>query len=134
MDCGDHRPLGFEDGAAWLAHQSGITSQQAKRDLQTADRLGDCPDTRHAVLAGDISLAQAAEITQAEADTPGVEHALLPVAQTSDLSTLRDQARQQRQARTPVRDLHARQHQSRFFRHWGDRLGMVCFAGQLPRR
>lgn len=83
-------------------------------------------------MAGDISLAQAAEITQAEADTPGVERTLLPVARTSDLSKLRDHARQERQARTPVDELHLRQRQARFFRHWRDRLGMVCFAGQLP--
>jgi hypothetical protein len=31
-----------------------------------------------------------------------------------------------------VEDLHRQQHQARFFRHWRDRLGMVCFAGALP--
>lgn len=132
VDSGAHLNFGFRDGAAWLARQSGITSQQARRDLETADRLEDCPRTLDALRAGEISMAQAAEITQAEADTPGVEQALLPVARVGDLSKLRDRAREERQARTPVEDLHARQHRARFFRHWRDRLGMVCFAGQLP--
>lgn len=128
---GAHLSAGFKDGAAWLARQSGVTAQQAKRDLETTDRLEDCPQTRDAVLSGLISLAQAAEITQAEADTPGVEGTLLPVARRADLSKLRDQARHERQARTPVDDLHAQQHRARFFRHWRDRMGMVCFAGQV---
>jgi hypothetical protein len=54
------------------------------------------------------------------------------VARLSDLSQLRQQARDHRQAHTEVQDLHRRQHQARFFRHWRDRLGMVCFAGALP--
>ncbi len=131
VDSGAHLSAGFRDGAAWLARQSGVTAQQARRDLDTADRMGDCPDTRDALLAGQISMAQAGEITQAEADNPGAEQALLAVARTSDLSKLRDRARQERQARTPVDDLHARQHRARSFRHWRDRLGMVCFSGQL---
>jgi 5-methylcytosine-specific restriction endonuclease McrA len=131
VSAGAHRSAGFKDGAGWLARQSGVSAQQAKRDLQTADQLEGCPETRDALLSGQISMAQAAEITQAEADTPGVEHSLLPVARTGDLSKLRDQARQERQARTPVDDLHARQRRARFFRHWRDRLGMVCFSGQL---
>ncbi|HET6965212.1 MAG TPA: HNH endonuclease signature motif containing protein [Acidimicrobiales bacterium] len=60
-----------------------------------------------------------------------MERTLLPVARTSDLSKLRDRARQERQARTPADDLHARQHRARYFHHWRDRLGMVCFSGAL---
>ena len=132
VDSGAHLSAGFRDGASWLARQSGVTSQQARRDLAMAERLEDCPQTRDALLAGQISVAQAAEITQAEAETPGVEHELLPVARTGDLTKVRDQARQERQARTPVDDLHAKQHRARFFHHWKDRLGMVCFSGALP--
>ena len=131
VDSGAHLAAGFKDGAAWLARQSGGTAQQARRDLETADRLDDCPQTRDALLSGEISMSQAAEIAQAEADTPGVEDTLVPVARTSDLSRLRDRAREERQARTPVDDLHAKQHRARFFRRWRDRLGMVCFAGAL---
>lgn len=131
VDSGAHLSAGFKDGAAWLARQSGITNQQAKRELATADLLEECPQTREALLAGQISMAQAAEITQAEAETPGVESRLLPVARGGDLSKLRDRAREERHAGTPVGDLHDRQRRARFFHHWRDRLGMVCFSGAL---
>lgn len=131
VDAGAHLSAGFRDGAAWLARQSGVTGQQAKRDLETADRLEDCPETRAALLAGEISVDQAAEITRAEAETPGVEATLVPVARDGGLSRLRDRAREERQARTPVADLRTTQHRARSFRHWRDQLGMVCFAGQL---
>ena len=132
VDSGAHRSAGFRDGAAWLARQSGMTSHQAKRELETADRLDDCPDTRQALVSGQISMAQATEITQAEADSPGAERTLLPVARSSDLTTVRDQARRERLARTPVDELHSEQRRARYFRHWRDRLGMVCIAGALP--
>jgi 5-methylcytosine-specific restriction endonuclease McrA len=120
------------DGAAWLARQSGTTASQARQALETARRLEDCPDTKAALLAGHLSLAQAQELTQAQADTPGAEQALLALARQSDLSQLRQQAREHRQAHTPVEDLHRQQQRARCFRHWRDRLGMVCFQGALP--
>ena len=133
VDAGAHKDRGYRDGHSWLAHQSGTTANQARQTLETANRLKACPDTKAALLAGDLSLAQAQEITSG----PGPRHqepsaALLPVARHGDPSTLRDQARQHRQAHTDVQDLHRRQHQARFFRHWRDRLGMVCFSGALP--
>jgi hypothetical protein len=63
-----HRERGFTDGERWLAQQSGTTRHDARRALETAGRLGDCPDTKQALLAGQVSLAQAGEniITQRE--------------------------------------------------------------------
>ena len=132
VSAGLHREHGFKDGPSWLAHQSGSTSSQARQALDTAHRLGNCTDTKEALLAGRISLAAASEITQSEADTPGAEAALLPSAERCDLSSLRDRARVHRQAHTPVHDLHEQQQKARFFRHWKDGLGMICFAGALP--
>jgi hypothetical protein len=132
VESGAHGERGFKDGASWLAQQSGTTGTQARQALETANRLGDCPDTKAALLAGEISLAQAREITEAQSETPGAEDALLPVARQGDLSQLREHAREHRLAHTAVEELHRRQHQSRFFHHWRDRLGMVCFNGALP--
>jgi hypothetical protein len=50
---------GFSDGERWLAQQSGSTRSDARRALQTAGQLEDCPDTKQALLAGLVSLAQA---------------------------------------------------------------------------
>ncbi len=132
VEAGAHRGRGFADGAKWLARQSGSTAGQARRALETAGRLGECPDTKAAMLAGELSLSQAAEIAGAEAQTPGAESVLLPAARQSDLSQLREQAREHLQAQVDPAELRARQFKAREFRHWRDREGMVRFAGALP--
>ncbi|HUJ67323.1 MAG TPA: HNH endonuclease [Acidimicrobiales bacterium] len=129
---GVHQWRGFKDEAAWLARQSGTTGSQARQALETAQRLADCPDTKEALLAGQISMAQAAEITKAESELQGAERELLPVARHSDLSQLRDRAREHRQAHTDPAELRRRQLELQEFRHWKDREGMVRFAGALP--
>lgn len=131
VDAGAHLNLGFGDGAAWLALQSGSTIHQAKRDLDVAGRLEDCTSTRDALLDGAISKDQATAIVEAAAGKPEIERELLQVARRSDLSKLRDKARELRQAGTPPDDLHAQQRKARSFRHWRDPLGMVCFSGRL---
>lgn len=132
VECGAHRDGGFRDGAAWLARQGGITPGQARQALETASSLKSCPDTKAALLAGEVSMAQAAEITKATSEMPDAESELLDVARCSDLSALRDRAREQRQSRSDVGELHRLQQRARHFRHWRDRLGMVCFSGALP--
>jgi hypothetical protein len=126
--CGAHKELGFNDGAAWMARQVGGTTGQARQGLGTAAGLADCPGTRLALLGGELSLSQAAEIVRA----PGAEAELLELARRSDLAQLRDKAREHRQAKADVDDLHRQQLRARHFRHWRDGLGMVCFTGSLP--
>ena len=132
VDTGAHKGQGFNDANAWIARQSGTTLSQARQALDTARRLEDCPDTREALQAGQISLAQAAEITKAESETQGAESQLLPLARQTDLSRLRDHSRQYRQAKVDPGVLRRRQFAARHFRHWRDREGMVCFTGALP--
>jgi HNH endonuclease len=131
-EAGVHKERGFKDGAAWLARQSGTTGTQAREALDTARRLEDCPDTKQALLAGEISLHQAHEITRAESETRGAEAELLDLARRSDLSRVREQARQHCQAHTDPAALRRRQLGLREFRHWQDRDGMIRFSGGLP--
>ena len=132
VTCGAHRARGFNDGAAWMARQVGGTTGQARQALETAAGLVDCPGTQTALLAGDLSLLQAAEVVKTQSEAPGAEAELLAVARSSDLGQLRDKAREHRQANTDVADLHRQQVRARHFRHWRDRLGMTCFSGALP--
>jgi hypothetical protein len=115
-----------------MARQVGGTTGQARQALQAAAGLAGCPGTREALLAGEVSILQAAEIVKTEPEAPGGEGELLEVARRSDLSQLRDKAREHRQANADVADLHRRQLRARHFRHWRDSLGMICFAGALP--
>jgi hypothetical protein len=130
--CGAYKQTGFNDGAAWMARQVGGTTGQARQALETAAGLVDCPGTRLALLDGELSLGQAAEIVRAESETPGAEAELLEFARKSDLAQLRDKAREHRQSNTDVNELHRQQLKARHFRHWRDPLGMVCFQGALP--
>jgi Domain of unknown function (DUF222)/HNH endonuclease len=131
-EAGVHKERGFKDPASWLARQSGTTSTQAREALETAQRLGQCPDTQEALLAGEISWQQAAEITRAESEVQGAERELLPLARHCDLSQVRDHSRQHRQAHTDPAALRRRQWGRREFRHWRDREGMIRFSGGLP--
>ncbi|HVA75921.1 MAG TPA: HNH endonuclease signature motif containing protein [Acidimicrobiales bacterium] len=129
IHAGAHKDRGFAEGADWLARHSGSTGSQARQALQTASRLGGSPDTREAMLDGQISLAQAAEIT---ASSPDARLQLLATARNGDLSKVRDHARQHRMASVTAEELHSAQRKARYFRHWRNRMGMVCFAGELP--
>jgi hypothetical protein len=130
--CGAYKQRGFNDGAAWMARQVGSTTGQARQALETAAGLAGCPQTRLALLGGELSLSQAAEIVRAQSGTPGAEAELVEMVRHTDLAQLRDKAREHLQANTDVNDLHRQQLRARHFRHWRDRLGMVCFTGALP--
>jgi hypothetical protein len=132
VECGAYKPSGAKDGASWWARHSGITPSQARQAFDTARSLEDLPDTKSALVAGDISLAQAMEIVQSEADTPGAELALLDTARQSDLSKLKEASREHRQAHADPAQLRDKQFRAREFRDWRDRDGMVCGRFSLP--
>jgi uncharacterized protein DUF222/HNH endonuclease len=130
VECKSHEKDGFNDAADWLAKQSGTTPGEAKRNLKTAGKLGD--KTKDALLAGKLSLDQAEEITTTAEEVPGSEGELVDLAPTTDLSRLREEARDRRLAAIKREELHERQRKARRFRSWKDGLGMVCFKGALP--
>ena len=130
VQCKSHEQKGFNDGADWLAHQSGTTPGEAKRNLKTAGKLGE--KTKDALLAGKLSLDQAEEITNTAEDVPGSEGELVDLAPKTDLSRLRQEARDIRLESIKREDLHERQLKAREFRSWRDGMGMVWFKGALP--
>lgn len=131
-ECGAHRDRGFSDPASWMANHAGTTTREAKAGFETARGLKQVPDTKDALLAGEVSLSQAQLITEAEAEHPGGERELLDAARNGDLTKVRDAARERRQAVTPPAELHRRQQAARRLRHWLDGLGMVRVDGALP--
>jgi 5-methylcytosine-specific restriction endonuclease McrA len=122
-ECGAQR--GFGDAKDWLGRISGTTAGQAKAVLDTAQALEECPQTKEAVVSGQLSLAQGAEIAKTEAACPGTESELVGLAKGSTLGVLRDKARSRRLRSMDVEELHARQRSARELRHWIDDLGMV---------
>ncbi len=126
---GAHRGRGFANGVDWLARHTGSTSGQARMALDIATAVAACPDTKRALFVGQVSLAQAQEITHAQADVPGAESDLLELAKRSGLAAVRDQARRIRAAAADPDQLHARQRRAREFRWWRDSLGMIRYTG-----
>ena len=130
-DCGAHTQRGFADPADWLARRSGQSRGEAQSALATAQAVDDCPATKAALLAGELSLVQAGEIARTEKEVPGSEAGLVALAQQSGLAALRDEARKRRLAAADPEELHDKQRAARRFRHWRDELGLVCFTGAL---
>jgi hypothetical protein len=128
-ECQAHKERGFSDPATWLAHCSGVTVGDANAALATAACLDACDATREAVLAGQVSMAQAGEITKAERAVPGSEAELLDLAARSSVGGLRDAARKRRLEAQDDQERHRRQRQSRYFRHWQDDQGMIRISG-----
>jgi hypothetical protein len=131
-ECKAHQTRGFHDAADWLAKQTGTTPGQARKHLKNAAKLDDHPDTRDALLAGEVSMDQASEILDAAGEVPGSEKDLLDLAKEGDLRRLKDKARDVRVEAIKPEELHQRQVKARYFRAWRDELGMIAFAGALP--
>jgi len=73
----------------WLARVSGTSEHAAREKLVTADRLDALPTTAEKLRAGELSLAQAAQVTAAAAVAPESETHLLHVAEHRGLRELR---------------------------------------------
>jgi len=130
--CGSYRGGGYGDAAEWMARTSGSSRGEAAAELKTAEALeGSCPETKEALASGELSLAQASEITRTEKECPGSESELVAVAKSSGLATLKDQGRKRRLQAVAAEELAARQRRARSYRHWIDELGMVRFSGAL---
>jgi hypothetical protein len=96
---------GERSAAHWLAKQSGTTVGQAVSTLETAERLADCPATAEALRSGELSLAQANEISAAAVINPACERDLVERSAGVSLRELRDEAGR---VRANVIDLEAR--------------------------
>ena len=131
VEHGAHREQGFSTGVDWLAQRMGSTNGDARNALEAAKTLEECPETKAALLAGELSLAQAHEIGRSHSEMPDAEHDLVELARTSGLGALRDAVRERRLRDADPTRLYERQHRLREFRHWQDREGMVRFSGAL---
>ena len=130
--CGAHQRRGHADVRDWLASMGGSTVRIAGEALETIEAVEACPDTRAALVKGEVSLGQAGEIARAERDAPGGEGELLVKARGGSLGVVRIAARKRRLEAIEREELHRRQVAAREFRHWVDDVGMVCGAFRLP--
>jgi 5-methylcytosine-specific restriction endonuclease McrA len=137
VDLGAHTLAGVANPAEWLAAHAGMTAAQARAQLRLVTNQNDLtPTLEDALEAGDISMAQAAEIADALKDIDGDNQPdagddLLGQAKGHSLDHLRDQARAKANAGKSAEDLHDRQHKLRQIRNWVDRDGMIAILHKL---
>ena len=117
---------GHRSAASWLADISGSGVGEAMGALETAERLADLPQTTEAVRRGDLSAAQAREITTAARSNPAAEGQLLESAGSDSFKQLKDRARKVRAAaasQLSQAEREDRVHRGRYLRHWLDNEG-----------
>jgi hypothetical protein len=115
------RDEGHRSAQNWLAEKTGDTVGAAGRALDTARRLDALPETAAAFRAGELSEAQAHEITDAAGSDPGAERDLLDTARSSSMKGLRDRCREVRAgAEADDREWARRLHDRRRVRRWTD--------------
>ncbi len=125
VDVGAYRAQGFASGPEWLAAQTGCSNGDARLALETVTAMEHCPEAKEALLAGELSLAQAHEVAGSQRLLPGSEHELVSLARGAGLGALRDAVRDRVLQSTQPAQLHELQHRQRAFHQWRDRYGMV---------
>ncbi len=122
-------------GPDWFATLNGISKAEAARALDTAKRLDDCPATKAAFAAGEISTDEAAAVSGAATADPACERRLLEGARSRhDLRETRQQADKVRRAARSAEDeqaRHARLHKTRSLRISDGPDGHVEIRGQF---
>jgi 5-methylcytosine-specific restriction endonuclease McrA len=113
------------DDASHVARITGVSAGKARAVVQTGKTMSQSDDLVTAMLHGDISLDQAAEIASAEQSAPGAAAELVRVAHKEAFHVLKNRARKTRLEAEQHRDLARRQHGARCARSYSDELGMV---------
>src|SRR5439155_15440152 len=128
IDCGARGGEGDASAVERLARVGGCSTGAVRASLATIAQVEEHSATQAALLAGEVSLEQAAEVVS----VPEHEAELLGLAKTSGLRAVKDLARKRRCEGIPPEELHARQRAAREFKHWKDELGVIRFRGALP--
>jgi hypothetical protein len=102
----------------WLAGISGSSEFAAREAIATAMRLGDLPTTAEKVRSGELSLAQAAQVSAGAMADPSSEQRLLRTAQRSGMRELRAEKDRVVAAATDEAEADRRAKRERHLRTW----------------
>jgi len=114
---------GHHSAAHLVAASTGASVGQARALVDTARHLPELPATEEALRAGQLSEAQAREITSAAVEAPGAERELLERAHSDGLAGLKQFAAQVKANAMSAADEQARYrriHAGRYVRGWTD--------------
>ena len=123
---------GFRSAAGLLAGLEGGSVGQARRTLESGQRLGELPGCEEALRGGRLSGPKLVEITRAATLDPSSEGALLAGSDAEPLHVVKERcqkARTQAAGNDPVAT-EARIHAERTFASWTDVDGAFCYSGR----
>jgi hypothetical protein len=102
----------------WLAEVSGCTEGVARETLVTAQRLDELPATAERLRSGELSLAQASQVTAGAIADPGAEPRLLRTAKRSGMRELRAEKQRVIAAASDELEAQRRAKRDRHLRTW----------------
>ena len=128
---GEARRRGFRTTAELLAKLSGSSLGAAKGDLETSEALDDLPDTKDALLWGDVSPEQGKIVAGAARKNPGAERWLIKKAKTANNRELQEEAQKVKAEADPDPEAtHRRIHRERRLSHFTDGEGAWNVRGR----
>jgi len=118
-------------GIARVAKDMGKTPGQVRAEIDTMTAAAEIPALAEALSAGEVSLAQGAEIAKTEAEVPGSVERLLETARREGLGKVKDEGRRIRHSAMDETELQAKRVAAREVRSFTDDLGMVNIHARL---
>jgi len=121
---GGWKRAGARSAAEHLARLSGTTTSVARRTLETSQHVAELPAVADAMRGGVLSAEQANVIAGAAAIDPAAEGRLLAMAESANVTELREECLRTKAAADPDRDAtHRRIHERRCARTFTDGEG-----------
>lgn len=115
---------GARSAAEHLAKLSGTTTSAARRMLDTSHQITELPGVADAMRGGELSADQANAIAGAAKGDPSAEARLVAIAQSTNVTELREECLRTKAAADPDRDAtHRRIHERRCARTFADGEG-----------
>ncbi len=131
-ESGHWRHEGHRSPASLLAQLEGVSAGQARRTIETGERLSLLPSTEEALRKGRLSGPKVAEIADAATLDPTAESSLLAAVEEEPLQAVKERCQRVRATsaeKDPVATL-VRIHAARHFTSFTDAEGAFCYQGR----
>ena len=119
------RREGYRSAAEKLADQAGMSPGAARRAMDAGQRLAEQPEVAAAALAGDLSMEQAAAVSDGVAANPSSARALIEKAKNSSMPELNNEVANVKAAHCDQDDRRRERHTRRSMRRQTDRDGAL---------
>ncbi len=122
---------GAKSISEWLSNETDCAHYEAQSVVVLANQLQHLPVTTAALLSGDLSGTQAAEVARGAIVAPNTETQLLNLSKHATVRDLRDATSRVVAAATDEAERHRQVHKSRFFKSWRDPDGAFIIKGRM---